>query len=683
MATKSSNRNIKQKTRTVGAALAIPLVLGGAGAGAFITNANAVDNTSATTTAANQARTEKAVTATLANFKGKAPDQTINNYVHWIFNDSDLPQYSDSSRTTYTVKVADLAGVPIKPDTLLIGVGATNKHADTLDLPLLASEDGSRARQGNLTLGSGANSTTIRANADGTITIPRNDDSTQRLTFDYSVEKADGTGTVSQRITFNPTMPTLQQGAVTANTTIGQLGTTNSNPTEVNVGKSGDVTFTYTNNSQITATTAPGETSDGKIRLSMTRDGKAVELEPVEIKPGETKTISVQNVKASDVAGEVTGSDFKIIEKVPGCDEAIRVSPSDHLAANPIHFNDVAGDATTAFAKLFFDKDVKRAAPILPAGANVETYPAKTSASDYFSSGSNGGLAAVTNGNWRADSEAAQCHWGSEKTYNYDYSVYVKPVAVAEPTPEPTPSETPEPTPTAEPTPEPTPTTPEVTPEPSAPVTPAPVPSKPAVIPSSEPTPSETPAPVPSESTPPAPTQEVTTPAPSVTPSEPVVTPTPEPSAPVPPAPVPSKPAVIPSSEPTPSETPAPVPSESTPPAPTQEVTTPAPSVTPSEPAVEKPSEPAVVKPSEPGKKVEAKTGHEQEAAKDPTGLIAGISAIVVAALVFFFGRKHFAKWSADAKAKKAAKEAAKGGTEATAESSESTETEPAAEGEK
>lgn len=138
MATKSSNRNIKQKTRTVGAALAIPLVLGGAGAGAFITNANAVDNTSATATAANQARTEKAVTATLANFKAKAPDQTINNYVHWIFNDSDLPQYSDSSRTTYTVKVADLAGVPIKPDTLLIGVGATNKDADTLDLPLLA-----------------------------------------------------------------------------------------------------------------------------------------------------------------------------------------------------------------------------------------------------------------------------------------------------------------------------------------------------------------------------------------------------------------------------------------------------------------------------------------------------------------------------------------------------------------
>lgn len=583
MATKSSNRNIKQKTRTVGAALAIPLVLGGAGAGAFITNANAVDNTSATATAANQARTEKAVTATLANFKAKAPDQTINNYVHWIFNDSDLPQYSDSSRTTYTVKVADLAGVPIKPDTLLIGVGATNKDADTLDLPLLASEDGSRARQGNLTLGSGADSTTIRANADGTITIPRNDDSTQRVSLLTILSRRQTVLALSPSALHSTRLCRPYSSAVTANTTIGQLGTTNSNPTEVNVGKSGDVTFTYTNNSQITATTAPGETSDGKIRLSMTRDGKAVELEPVEIKPGETKTISVQDVKASDVAGEVTGSDFKVIEKVPGCDEGIRVSPSDHLAASPIHFNDVAGDAETAFAKLFFDKDVKRAAPILPAGANVETYPAKTSASDYFSTGGNGGLAAVTNGNWRADSETAQCHWGSEKTYNYDYSVYVKPVAVAEPTPEPTPSETPEPTPTVEPTPEPTPTTPEVTPEPSAPVTPAPVPSKPAVTPSTEPTPSETPAPVPSESTPPAPTQEVTTPAPSATPSE---------------------------------------------------------------PAAEKPSEPAVVKPSEPGKKVEAKTGHEQEAAKDPTGLIAGISAIVVAALVFFFGRKHFAKWS-------------------------------------
>lgn len=641
MATKSSNRNIKQKTRTVGAALAIPLVLGGAGAGAFITNANAIDATSVTATATNQARTEKVVTATLANFKGKAPDQTVDNYVHWIFNDSDLPQLSASSRTTYTVKVADLAGVPIKPETLLIGAGATNYHADNFDLPLYADDSNSEARQGNLTLGGVSDATTIRANADGTITIPRNDDSTQRLTFLYSVEKADGSGTVTQRVTFNPTLPTIQKGAVAATTAIGQLSTTSENPSEVKVNESGDVTFTYTNNSQITATTAPGSSLDGRIRLSMTRDGKAIELEPVEIKPGETKTISIQNIKASATAGEVTGSDFKVIEKLPSCSEPISVGPSDHLAATPITLpNPNLGGSTDNFAKLFFDKDVKRAAPILPVGSNVETYPAKTSAGAYFSEGSTGGLDAVNAQNWGASTETSRCYWSSETTNNYDYSVYVKPVAVAEPTPEPTPSETPEPTPTVEPTPEPTPTTPEVTPEPS---------------------------------TPPAPK-----------PSEPVVTPTPEPSAPVTPAPVPSEPAVTPSTEPTPSETPAPAPSESTPPAPTQEVTTPAPSVTPSEPAVEKPSEPAVVKPSEPGKKVEAKTGHEQEAAKDPTGLIAGISAIVVAALVFFFGRKHFAKWSADAKAKKAAKEAAKGDTKTTAaESSESAESEPTAEGEK
>lgn len=517
----------KQKLRTFGAAAAVPLVLAGASAGAIITTANAADNTSATAAATtNQTRTEKAVTTTLANFKGSTPDQTIDNYVHWVFNDSDLPQLNTSSRTTYTVNVADLAGVAIKPDTLLVGAGATNHDADTLDLPLYADGVNSEARQGNLTLGSGTESTTIRANADGTITIPRNDDNTQRLTFLYSVEKADGSGTVTQRITFNPTLPAIKQGTVAATTTIGQLGTTNANPTEVKVGESGDVTFTYTNNSQITATTAPGSTSDGTIRLSMTRDGKDVELESVEIKPGETKTISVQNVKASDTAGEVTGSDFKVIEKVPDCNAPIRVAPSDHLAATPINLGNVnEGGSTANFAKLFFDSAVKRSAPVLPAGANVESYPAKTSASDYFTPGGNGGLAAVTNGNWRGESETSRCYWMSETTHNYDYSVYVKPVAVTEPTPEPTPTETPAPAPTpsestppaptVEPTPEPTPTTPVVTPEPSAPVTPAPAPSEPVVTPSTEPTPSA--------SVPPAPTQDATTPTPSVSPSEPAV----------------------------------------------------------------------------------------------------------------------------------------------------------------
>lgn len=504
----------KQKLRTFGAAAAVPLVLAGASAGAIITTANAADNTSATAAATtNQTRTEKAVTTTLANFKGSAPDQTIDNYVHWVFNDSDLPQLNTSSRTTYTVNVADLAGVPIKPDTLLIGAGATNRDADALDLPLYADGVNSDARQGDLTLG---HETTIRANADGTITIPRNDDNTQRLTFLYSVEKADGSGTVTQRITFNPTIPEIKQGAVSATTTIGQLGTTNANPTEVKVNESGDVTFTYTNNSQITATTMPSDEVDGTIRLSMTRDGKAVELEAVEIKPGETKTISVQNVKASDTAGEVTGSDFKVIEKVPGCNEPTTVAPSDHLAATPINLGNVnEGSSTANFAKLFFDSAVKRSAPVLPAGANVETYPTKTSASDYISDSSNGGLRAVISGNWRGESETSRCYWAGETTHNYDYSVYVKPVAVTGPTPVPTPTETPAPTPT----------TPEVTPEPSAPVTPAPVPSEPSVTPSAEPTPSA--------SVPPAPTQEATTPAPSGAPSEPSVEKPSEPGKPV------------------------------------------------------------------------------------------------------------------------------------------------------
>lgn len=610
----------KQKLRTFGAAAAVPLVLAGASAGAIISAANAADNTSATAAATtNQARTEKAVTATLANFKGKAPSETIQNYVHWTFNDSDLPQHSDSSRTTYTVNVADLAGVPIKPDTLLIGAGATNSDADTLDLTLYADGANSEARQGDLTLGSGAESTTIRANTDGTITIPRNDDSTQRLTFLYSVEKADGSGTVTQRITFNPTLPTVQQGAVSATTGIGQLGTTNANPTEVKVGASGDVTFTYANNSQITATTAPGDTSDGTIRLSMTRDGKAVELEAVEIKPGETKTISVQNVKASDTAGEITGADFKVIEKVPGCKEPIAIAPSDHLAATPINLGNVeAGGSTARFAKLFFDSAVKRSAPVLPAGANVETYPAKTSASDYFSTGGNGGLAAVTNNNWRGESETSRCVWGNETTHNYDYSVYVKPVEVAEPTPTP------------------------------------------------EPTPSETPAPVPtpSESTPPAPTVE---PTPAPTPTTPAVTP--EPSAPVP---APSEPVVTPSTEPTPSESPVPTPSESTPPAPTQEATTPAPSVTPSEPSVEKPSEPAVVKPSEPGKPVQAKTGHESQPDGTLVALIAALGALIAGG--FFLVKKARAN---------AAKKNATGANESDAvdaEAPEAVESEPAVE---
>ena len=586
-------KNLKKKT--VGVACITALTLGTGTAGVVALNAAHAAEASASATT-NQARTNTDKTAQVSDFTAKAPSQTIDNYVHWIYNDSELPTYNTTSSTTYTVKVADLAGVGIKPETLLIGAGATKSSADSLDQPVYAGDEASKPNATTLTLGKDSVSTTIRANSDGTITIPRNDDTLQRITFLYSVERADGNGTVTQRITFNPTIPTAQQGVVSANTTIGQLGTSKENPAEVNVNDAGDVTFTSPNNSQVVATTAPGSSlTDGKIHLSMTRDGKDVSLEKVEIKPGETKTISVQNVKASGVTGEVTGSDFKIIEKVPSCTKEITVGPSDHLAAStivmPADSEMFPGTATDFFSNAIFGKDVVRAAPITPAGAKVETYDAKTSLSPYLNG--QGTLNVLSSHEFGATSATEACTISSAHEHTYDYSVYVKPVEAPEPTPtpdEPNPSETPEPepTPTVEPTPEPTPSTPEVTPEPTPSETtpPAPKPSEPVVTPSSDPTP----------------------PAPTVEPSPSTPAVTPEPSAPV-------------------TSTPAPTPSETTPPAPTQEATTPAPSVSPSEPVVEKPSDPATVTPSEPAKPIQAKTGHEGSEQGSITALFAGIAA--------------------------------------------------------
>ena len=582
-------KNLKKKT--VGVACITTLTLGTGTAGVVALNAAHAAEASASASS-NQARTNTNKTVQVSDFTAKAPSQTIDNYVHWIYNDSNLPMYNTASSTTYTVNVADLAGVGIKPETLLIGAGATNSSADSLDQPVYAGDDASKPNATSVTLGSGNQTTTIRANSNGTITIPRNDDTSQRITFLYSAERADGNGTVTQRITFNPTLPTRQQGAVSANTTIGQLSTTAKNPSEVNVNDAGDVTFTYTNNSQVPATTAAGSfLDDGKIHLSMTRDGKPVTLEKIEIKPGETKTISVQNVKASSTAGEVTGSDFKIIEKVPSCSEPIYVGPSDHLAARtivmPADSDMFPGTATEFFSNAIFGKDVVRAAPITPAGAKVETYDAKTSLSPYLNG--QGTLNVLSAQSFGATSATAACYISSAHEHTYDYSVYVKPVDA----PEPTPTPEPEPTPTVEPTPEPTPSTPDVTPEPTPSETtpPAPKPSEPVVTPSSDPTPSE--------STPPAPTVEPS-------PSTPAVTP--EPSAPV-------------------TSTPAPTPSETTPPAPTQEATTPTPSVSPSEPVVEKPSDPATVTPAEPAKPIQAKTGHEGNEQGSITALFAGIAA--------------------------------------------------------
>lgn len=378
-----------------------------------------------------------------------------------------------------------------------------------------------------------------------------------------------------------------------ASTTIGELGTTNANPTTVKAGANGEVTFTYTNNSEITATTAARQSyTDEKIYVSLTRDGQVVTLPEIEIAPGETKTISVNTVSASTTPEEVTGAEFTVKEELPGYSAYIGVAPCDNLSATPLIL-DVNGQGQGGnyndFKDMFFSgKDTKKA-PVVPTGVNVVDTPILDDPADYTiglnDPGYHGSCAAQLNvinaGRTTPSANISGWYVGDVTSKTYDYSVYVKPVAAPEPTPEPTPTETPAPTPT-----------PDVTPEP---------------------TPSETPVPVPSESTPPAPVE----PSPS-TPAEPTpsVTPTPEPT--------PTSPVAVPTVDPTPT------------------ATSPVPSVSPSEPAVEKPSEPGV-KPSEPAKPVEAKTGHEQGSGVPVAGIIGGVAGLVVVAAGGFFlwKRRH------------------------------------------
>ena len=420
---------------------------------------------------------------------------------------------------------------------------------------------------------------TVTADADGTISIPRPDDAKMDINVLYSVE-VEGGKTVTQMITIKAPKPAVEAGTFSASTTLGKLDTTKDAPTEVKVNESGKVTFTYTNNSKLTATTATGSPKDDqKIHLTIARDGNNIELPVVEIAPGETKTFSVENIAASSKAGEVTGADFKLTEALPQNIEYISVPPCDHLAASPI----IAPSTTADFLKLFTSGNYERVAPILPDGANVNLHDAKAPA-DYIGTYKLGGACGDDTYESYINPYDGQVgigfggrgasnyyDWNDVKQNVTDYSVYVKPVEVAEPTPEPTPTTTP---------------TPEVTPEP---------------------TPSETPAPTPSESaTPPAPTVEPS-------PSTPAESPTPEP--------VPTSPTAVPSVDPTPT------------------ATTPVPSVSPSEPAVEKPSEPGV-KPSEPAKPVEAKTGHEFDSAKPVLGGILGALALGAVAGLWIFGRK-------------------------------------------
>lgn len=492
------------KRKVAGAVMLSVLTLGGGFGGAAMLNvAHAAEVASATATT--QTRTESTVNLTTKDFTGEAPKETIQNYVNWVVNQDKVSPFSTDNTTTYKVNVADLVGkgLTIKPGTLQLGIGAYGGAEGSFDLPLYGKQDTAIPRATTLQYGYGDGAPiTVTADADGTISIPRPDDAKMDINVLYSVE-VEGGKTVTQMITIKAPKPAVEAGTFSASTTLGELGTTKDAPTEVKANESGKVTFTYTNNSKLTATTATGSPKDDqKIHLTIARDGKDIELPVVEIAPGETKTFSVENIAASSKAGEVTGADFKLTEALPQNIEYISTHPCDHLAASPI----IAPSTTADFLKLFTSGNYERVAPILPDGANVNLHDAKAPA-DYIGTYKLGGACGDDTYESYINPYDGQVgigfggrgasnyyDWNEVKQNVTDYSVYVKPVEVAEPTPEPTPTVTP-PAPTVEPSP----STPAESP------TPEPVPTSPAAIPSVDPTPT------------------ATTPVPSVSPSEPAI----------------------------------------------------------------------------------------------------------------------------------------------------------------
>lgn len=509
------------KKKALGGVLLATLTLGGGATSVAMLNvAHAAE-----VTATAQARTESTVNLTAQDFTGEAPKETIQNYVNWVVNQDKVSPFSANNTTTYKVNVADLVGKghAVKPGTLQIGIGAYGGEEARFDLPIYGDEDTATPRATTLQYGYGKDDApiTVTADADGTISIPRPDDAKMDINVLYSVE-VEGGKTVTQMITIRAPEPAVEAGTFTASTTLGELGTTKEAPTEVKANESGKVTFTYTNNSKLTATTATGNAKeDQKIHLTIARDGNNIELPVVEIKPGETKTFSVENIAASSKAGEVTGADFKLTEVLPVPYTAISVFPCDHLAASPI----IAPPSNADFLKLFSSGTHERVAPIIPDGATVNLHDTKAP-SDYIQTYKLGGTcgdeeaesympphSGTSSNGFGGRGASDYYYWGETKENVADYSVYVKPVAAPEPTPEPTPTETPAPTPSESVTPP----APTVEPSPSTPAespTPEPVPTSPTVIPSVDPTPTATP------------------PAPLVTPSEPGVKPS-EPAKPV------------------------------------------------------------------------------------------------------------------------------------------------------
>lgn len=588
----------KTMKRQTGALLALPLIIGGATIPAVMTAANA--ETSATSTTAGVSNTT--VNLTAKDFTVSGDTLTWQEFVNWNLNTDKVLAQGQDGVTTYKVNVQDLIGTKIKPDTLRIGFGTSGLYGMHNNIPVFSKEPTKSLTYSGMT---------FTADENGVITMPIPNKYFGWVSLPFTVEAEDGS-TITQQINWGSPRPHLEGSCNESNasTTIGTLGTTKDSPVTVKPGAEGEVTFTYTNNTPYLATTANQPTypaitgsgdawlnslkanADTNVYLQFFKDGEKVELPEVNIAPGETKTITVSTLKASDTAGEVTGATYTLKELLPTFSGFLQVIPTDHLAAQPVLAKNVPGlafnfrNGEVPGVDAMGGLDARRA-PRLAPGVDTSKLvdSSKKTVQDYVTTDGNIDPTFIAYAPTLGSvNDGGTLYVRSGQTeHSCDYSVYVKPEAV--PTVAPTPDVTPTPVPSVTPEPTPTPST---------------VPPVPVVTP----TPTEVPTP--------APKTEEPTPEPSLTPSvTPSETPkTVEPPATTEPTPVPSSPSSVPSVEPTP------------------DATTPDSSVSPSEPAVVKPSEP-VVKPSEPGKPVEAKTGHESGSTVN-VGLLAGIGAAVV-----------------------------------------------------
>lgn len=576
----------KTVKRQAGALLALPLIIGGATIPAVMTAANA--ETSATSTTAGVSNTT--VNLTAQDFIVSGDTLTWQEFVQWNVKDSKIPAQGQDGVTTYKVNVQDLIGTKIKPDTLRIGFGTNGLDGMHGNIPVFSKEPEKSISYSGMT---------FTADENGVITMPIPNKYFGWVKLPFTVEAEDGS-TITQQINWSSPRPHLEGSCNESNasTTIGTLGSTKDSPVTVKPGAEGEVTFTYTNNTPYLATTANQPTyppidgsgdawvaslkanADTNVYLQFFKDGQKVELPEVNIAPGETKTITVSTLKASDTAGEVTGATYTLKEQLPQFSQFLQVVPTDHLAAQPVLAKNVPGLAFNYRNGEVPGVDAMggleaRRAPRLASGVDTSKLvdSSKKTVQDYVTTDGNIDptfIAYATTLGTVKDGGTLYIRSGQTE-HSCDYSVYVKPEAV--PTTEPTPDVTPEPTPSATPTPV---ETPAPTPTPSE------VPPVPVVTP------------MPTEEPTPAPKTEEPTPEPSVTP--------------------PATPSETPKTE----EPPATV-------TPTPEATTPA--VTPSVTPV-----PDVTKPAEPGKPVEAKTGHDEGSTVN-VGLIAGISAAVLAGL--------------------------------------------------